>query len=375
MSRDQKGRRLTRQEARKFLLTSSAPAFIQPEEADRFIDYVQDQSQLLREVTVDRMDTNEKEIRFTDITGGILRLMSCPTGPTVTNQATESVDITNTNKCLRTVSLDARFYLCDTDVQDNLTGAELEDQLVRMATDQASNEIEFLALMSNTAGTYNSPATNDPVSVNNAALHARDGYYVQLQQGNVVDAASVGDADNTLTFHKLNCLGRALPAKYAQNLASLRIYMPHHMAWDYAERHQARATELGDEHHLGPIALRHLLTPIRPLQLLPTDVQRCGCRSLASATGTFIFMTEPANLVYGIQNEIQFERERWGMRHITWFQWTIRHDYLVYNEHATSLMDCMALIGCGTSCDVTALGAKCNSCLNLGSGGTGEGLL
>ena len=66
MSRPQLGRKLTKEEQVKFLLTTVAPALIQPEEADRLIDYVIDESVIFQMATVERMDTNEKEIRFID---------------------------------------------------------------------------------------------------------------------------------------------------------------------------------------------------------------------------------------------------------------------------------------------------------------------
>jgi hypothetical protein len=352
-------RRLTKEEARKFLLTASAPAIIQPEEADELIDYVIDISDLLQDVTVWRMDTNEQEIRFLDMDGGILRQIVCGAA------ATESVDISNTNKCLRTVSLDAKFYLCDTDIEDNLIGAELERKVLRMAADRLSNEIEFFALMGNTNGSYTKPST-----IANSVISLRDGYYRQLQFGNILDANAVDPADRTLSFHKLNCLERAIPDEFADQPEAMRIYMPRKMWFDYAERHQGRETALGDSAHLGPLESRHLTTPIRTLRLLPTDIQNCGCGSVGGPLGTFMFLTNPANLIWGIQREIQFERERVAREHRTWFIYSLRMDFLVLNEEATSLMDCMTLINCGPgSCSPAALANRCNECIDLGSGG------
>ena len=354
------GRRLTKQEGIKFLLTSSAPAITQPEEADEIIDYVINISDFLQDITVERMSTNEKEIRFLDMDGGVLRQIVCG------SDCAESVDISNTNKCLRTVALDAKFYLCDTDIEDNMLGAELERKVIRMLGDTMANEIEFFALMGNVNGSYTKPSI-----IANSVLNLRDGFYRQLQFGNILDANSVDVGDRTLTFHKLNCLQRAIPEKYSDSPEQMRIYMPRNMWFDYAERHQGRETVLGDSAHLGPLEARHLTTPIRPLRLLPTDVRNCGCGSLPTSTGTFIFEGNPKNFVWGIQRDIQFERWREACAHRTWFIFSLRMDFLLLNEDATSMVDCMTLIPCGTSaCTPAALATKCNQCLDLGSGGT-----
>jgi hypothetical protein len=233
-----------------------------------------------------------------------------------------------------------------------------------MAADRMANEIEFFALMGNVSGSYSKPSIIDSTT-----LHLRDGFYRQLQFGNILDANAVDPGDRTLTFHKLNCLGRAIPDQYVTNLASHKIYMPHAMWWDYAGLHQGRETALGDSAHLGPLEARHLTTPIVTLPLLPTDVTNCGCGSLPSATGTFMFMGHPKEFVWGIQREIQFERWREACAHRTWFIYSLRMDFLLLNEDATSLMDCMQLDSCGDSaCTPEALAEKCHSCLNLGSG-------
>lgn len=364
----QLGQRLTKEQQLKFFLNTSAPALIQPEEADRFIDYVVDQSVLFRSATVERMDTNVKNIRFIDINGGILRQMVCGSGSgqAQTHNSTGSVDITNTNKCLRTVSLDAKVFLCDTDLEDNITGAQLETQIMRMIADQASNELEIMALMWNAAGPVYNHAEVDP-----SVMHLRDGWYRQLQHGNLINGQSLtGDPDGTLTYRKLSCLIRALPTKYRTNPAALRFYVPSDLWYDYAALMQTRETAGGDEAiYRGPNA-QYMLTPIEPIPLIPTDITVCGCGSVPSGAGSFAFVTEPSNLVVGIERNMTFERERWATNHLTWLIWTIRFDVLVLNEDATALLDCLDVSSCAAgTCAPTALLDKCTDCLDLGSGG------
>ncbi|MDH3729579.1 MAG: hypothetical protein OES13_00435 [Acidimicrobiia bacterium] len=314
------------------------------------------------------MTTNEKDIRYIDISGGILRQATC--APTDRSAVVESVSISNTNKCLRTISVDAKFFMCDDDIEDNLTGAQLESQVLRMAADQIANEAEFWSLMANANGSYSTDAATSPVEVNDAVLHLREGWYRQLQHGNIVDAASVDGGNTTLSFNKLNCLKTAIPTKHRQNPAAHRIYMPSDMLErDFATLHQGRETTLGDTHHTGPIEARHLLTPITPVPLMPTDVTHGGCGSLPDGNGAFMFQTEPSNMILGIQRQITFERERWATDKLTWFIWTFRWDVLIFNEDATALVDSMTLTSCGDPCGPAPLADTCNQCLEIGSGG------
>lgn len=368
LNRSQIGRRLLKHEAVKFLLTTSAPALIQPEEATRLIDFVVDESELFRMASVTRMRTNELRIRYMDITGGILRLATCG------QEDKETVDISNTNKCLRTVSMDAMFPMCDDDIEDNFTGAQLENQVLRMAADQMSNELEVWGLMCDTNLRYVT-GPNSPTIVSNQIMDRRDGWYRQLQQGHPIDAgvcgAGQGGVQRAVDFDKMRRMHRAIPTRFRRNPAERRIFMPTDMVDDdWAALFEPRVTNQGDAALLGEVPLVSGRVPIQPLPLLPTDIQNCGCASLGSPNGTFVFETDPANIVLGIQRNITFEREREARAHETWYIWTFRADVLIFNEDATSMLDCMQLVGCGDECATAApLAQKCGACINLGTGG------
>jgi hypothetical protein len=80
-----------------------------------------------------------------------------------------------------------------------------------------------------------------------------------------------------------------------------------------------------------------------------------------------MFVTEPSNLVLGIERNITFERERFARQHRTFYIWSVRIDFLVLNEDATALMDCMTVSECGGHCEPDALVDNC-TCLEIGSG-------
>lgn len=355
------GRPMDKYEARKFLLRTSNAALIQPKEADRLIDYTRDLSTMFRQVTIQRMDTNEEDIRFIELTGPVLRLATC-------NQAeTESVSIANSAKCLKTISLDAKFFLCDDDLQDGLTGAQLEDQILTMAGTAMANEGEILAWMGNTNGVYSNPDVID-----STVLHQRDMWYRQLQQGHLLNANSFAPEDRTISKNKLRCMIRAIPVKFRDNPEQQKFFMPSDMEEDWAAVLEDREDEgLGSQNILGPTTLRYHRRQIVPVPLIPTNIATCGCDSLPpTADGTFVVLTDPKNLVIGIEKNITFERWRYGPRHLTWFIWTFRMDALVFNEDETALLDCAALDDCGDFCVADPLpDGRCFACLEdeLGS--------
>jgi Phage capsid family len=295
-----------------------------------------------------------------------MRLATCNATPD------ESASISNTNKCLKTTSFDVMFFLCDDDVQDNITGAQIEQQLIRMTGDQLNNELELYGIMGNTNGSYFATAAPPaPAVVANEVMQARDNIYRQLQQGHIVNAQSLTAGPlgaGTLTYHALNCLQRALPTKYRTNPERRRIYMNPDLWQDFAELHQQRETDLGDLSLLGPPPRKHQDVPIVQVPMIPTNIQRCGCQSLPSANGTFAFTTVPSNMVFGVEKNVTFERWRDGPRHLTWFIWTVRVDFLIYNEDATALLDCVTLSNCGGgTCGVVPLPAgRCFSCIGTG---------
>lgn len=352
------GRPLSKYEAQKFLLRPSNQALIRPKEAERLIDYTRDESVMFRQVTIKRMDAPEEEIRFLELVGGVLRLATCNTDPD------ESVSIVNSSKCLKTISLDAKFFLCDDDVQDNMTGAQLEDQILTMAGTAMGNEGEILAWMGNTNGIYSNPGVID-----DDVLHERDMWYRQLQQGHLLNANSFAGEDRTISTHKLSCMIRAIPTKYRGTPEAQKFFMPADMEEDWAELIQSRITpNLGDANIVGPTTLRYHRRPIVPVPLIPTNIATCGCDSLPpTADGTFVVLTDPSNLVVGIQKNITFERWRDAPRHLTWFIWTFRMDAIVFNEDETALLDCAALEDCGDFCIGDPLPAgRCFSCIDEG---------
>lgn len=322
---------------RKAITTSSAPTIIEPEVADRLIDYVIDESVLLGMIRTERMDTNVKNLRFVDVSNGLLRVGGCASNDDDCDHGT----VTGTAKTLTSKELKVVIPICDNILEDNIEGAAFEDHVLRMVAAQIANELEIIALMADNGGSYISS------QVNAATMLLFEGFYQQLQLGHVISGLS-SSTGRFIDLCKFTEMIQALPTKYRKNAAN-RVFMPDDMYWDYLAVLKNRGTTLGDQVIGGAEPAKYGRLPLEAIPLLPTDVHFCSAGSVAG-NGTFMFLSDPDNLVWGVQRAITFERERKGCQQRTFLIWTLRVDFLIENTDETVLYDCMDVGNC-VSCD------------------------
>lgn len=319
---------------KKAITQASAPTTIEPECADTLIDFIIDESVFLGMIATERMNTNEKPLAFVDMSNGLLR----PGGCEQDDDDCDTGTITGTRKTLRTKEMKAVIPICDNFLEDNIEGAAFETHLLRMVGDVLANELEIWALMASLALNYSTP------EVNSATMQLTDGVYEQLQNGHVLNGLSNPDGHRFISRCKLQAMMQALPTKYRKN-RDLRIFMPDDMIWDWQGVLAANNSALSFGQFTDDQEGRIGRTPFISLPLLPTDIVTCSFGSQAG-NGTFMFLADPKNIVWGIQRDMTFERERKGCQGRTYLIWTIRVDILIMNEDATVLFDCMDVGNC-----------------------------
>lgn len=312
---------------RKAITTSSAPEIIEPEVADRLIDFVEDESRLWGQARVERMNTNEKHLRFVDISQGLLRPGGC------NEDNCDSGTVSGSAKTLLTKELRAVIPICDDLLEDNIEGASFEDHVLQMAGKQIANELELWGLMGSTALNYTS------TTVNNATMALIDGFYEKMKSGHVIDGLTARDGTRFLRLGKFREMMQELPTKFRSR--NLRYWMPADMLEDYIGLLQQRGTPLGDDIITGRRPAVYHRTPVIDLPLLPTDMESCVNGSVSPANGTFMFLADTDNLVLGIQRQITLERERHACPGKTDLVWKIRADVEIEEEDATVLYDCL----------------------------------
>jgi hypothetical protein len=308
---------------KKKIQTSSAPSLLQPVEVDRLIDYVIDESKLWQIARVERMERNQQWVRFLNIQKGLLRRDQCGSYTDTGNISADGI------------LLDAKKYkavipICDDMLRDNITGPALEDQVLRMVADQLANELEIMALMANTGGGYNHP------DVDASVFHLFDGWYWQMKSGNLRNTTYPHCCIDLCHF---GMLMKALPTKYRKDKTKLNYFMATDVFEDWGELLQKRGTNLGDAVITGAQPPKYMVTPITDLPLLPTDLPNICGQYEDGDTGTFMFLSDPNNLVLGIQYDVEYERERDAKNSQTFHIFRISFDAKVINVAATALLE------------------------------------
>lgn len=318
----------------KAITTDSAPTMLDQGCAERLIDFMEDESELLGLMNVVRMDSNVQNLSYINVSTGLLVPGGCETDDSNCDTGT----VIGTQQTLTTHEFKAVIPLCDNVLEDNIEGAAFEDHLLQMVAKQLANEIETWVLMASTPLVYHSPIVRDSV------MSTDDTLYQILQTGHVINAGASANG-RFIDECKVQEMIQTLPTKYRKKIPDMMLFMPDDMKWDWVGRLKQRQTELGDRTFGGAVRLGFGDLDFAPLPLLPTDIVNCSAGSQAG-NGTFMFLADPDNLVFGVQRQITFERERKGCQGRTFLIWTLRIDALIDNVDATVLYDCMRTKNC-----------------------------
>jgi len=209
------------------LIGSGGGGILNPEQANRFIDYMVDQTVLTKESRVIRMNAPTREIDKIDLGIRKVRL------------ATENVDDgvnavpTFSKITLQTVKLRLDWRLTTEALEDNLAGDELEDHVARLMATQMGNDLEDLYI-------------NGDVTSGNALIKALDGWRKLALNGAHVTSNPSQTATYKLSKESFNTAIKQMPNKYMQRRADLRFYSGSNVLQDFLAGLTDRSTPLGD---------------------------------------------------------------------------------------------------------------------------------
>jgi len=375
----------------------TAPASLSVDEADRFIDYVVDQSFMKANARVERMNAPTKTIAKVGIGQNILKPAKSATDPGNT------VSFTTDQLTLETKEIIAIAEISDDSLEDNIEGDAFVDHLMKMIASQSANELEAMCMygkrLSNpTDATYINQLVDGWMTIARESGHVLDG------RDNTVFA----DANGYMVPEKLSRTIKTLPNKYRGNKANLRFLVADDIYQDYNDYMGARAVSTADPYLLGVGRLTYSNVPLQSVSLMPTDrpvVDIAGTNdtiavavaagatsfTMADATGVLvgdvmvlnmggayeevvtvsvvagnvITVTEPLtylhaightvkecvadgtemlltdyrNLLFGIQRDIKWETERHPRRRSTSFVMTLRVDTQIENPDALVILE------------------------------------
>lgn len=380
--------------------TFTATSALSKEEADRFIDYVVDQSFMKNNARIERMSAPTKTIAKIGIGQKILKPAKSAVDPGNT------VGITTDQLTLTTKEIIAIAEISDDSLEDNIEGDKFVDHLMKMIAAQSANELDMMAMYGKQIPNF-ANATDIMQLVNGWVTLAKEKGHVIDARDSVLFADALGIIDPT----KFSRIIKTLPNQYRGNKGQLRFYLPDDIYQDYNDYMGSRSVSTADPYLLGVGRLTYSNVALAPVALMPTDrpvvvtvggtnttltaIAAAGASALVvvsnvglavgdvvvvgfgtgyaeavtiatvdgvvttnvtisgglyyahavgevvrevELTGSDILLTDNRNLIFGIQRDIRWETERHPRRRSTSFVMTMRVDTQIENEDALVVM-------------------------------------
>ena len=286
---------------------AASGGLLNAEQANRFIDFVVDQSVLMQNSRVVRMRTPSMEIDKVSVGTRLMR------------KATEATDdganaaVTFTKVSLSSVKLRLDWEVSTESLEDNIEGASLEDHLAQIMARQTANDMDDLLINGNT-------------SSGNALLKALDGF-VKLS---LAGATVVDEGGNNVSRATYDRVLRNMPTKYLQRRNELRFFTGSGVVQDTAFSLQnpnsataatagapAPGSTFGEQAFMngairanggaGATGISPYGIPLVEVPLMPETVT--GDYSGAAGSHGYVELTFPNNKVVGIHRDITVYRQ------------------------------------------------------------------
>lgn len=181
-----------------------------PAQANRFIDYVTDETLLLKECRTERLNSDTAELDRMHVGRRLVRVATEAVADPV------NANVTFSKVSITTVKLRLDWELSRESLEDNIEGEALEDHIARIMATTMGNDLEDLAVN----GDGSSP---DPL------LKAFDGWRkLAMNNAHVVSAEGAG-----LGGPVFNAALKVLPREYKQRRNQLRFYAGSNLIQDY----------------------------------------------------------------------------------------------------------------------------------------------
>jgi len=341
---------------------------LEAEEADAFLDVLEDESVLWKNANFIRMKKNEKNLRHLGISDRILYAGTLGPGEYLTELDENLIG-------LAAKELVGVIPIKDTDLEDLPEGPGYFDHVMELAAKKISNELEEVALIGDTStasgfgakdarkqmdGWFrqldNSQSTGSE-TYNNTVT----GSTVMLDASNLINGGNYGDHTSDFQLDgniaeqddtsgrwefKFNAMLRDLPTRYLKKftLQELRFYIAPKVEAVYVAALSARATTLGDQAILGNQAMTYGRVPIVSVPSIPLTMEATSGNitkdNFDATNGTYSFgiYTPPKNLAVGIQRNIKVELQRDAINRQTYIVYTIRFDAKVEDVAAAVLL-------------------------------------
>jgi len=367
---------------------TSSLVHLNTQQANKFIDYVVDESVILKSSRVVRMDTPKKDIGKIGISDEILY-------PAQRGQALDTnkrTTATPTKITLTTSEVIGEVRLYDDELEDNIEGSKFKEHMMKMVAKKVANQLERVGL-------YSRKLAN-PTSL----YQMFDGFIKKVEaNGVVVDASDTTlFSDRFIDKEKLAKVRKSIATKYRTVLN--KWYMPDDVAIDYEVKYEASNNTVNKYGAFGidftkanlmsidravavasgfsatltaspsatdtsitvddttgasvddeiTIALdqdKEFTTTVKTVtsgtvlelnDALPFDYDHTlsteNTITETTSDGADVLLTPDYNFIYGIQRDITIEPDRVAKERATDFVITMRLDFQVENEEMTGIL-------------------------------------
>jgi len=334
-----------------------------PEEADKFIDYVVDESFWKNNARIVKMEKVEKNLRYLGFKAGTRFLK-----PAAKFAASDYLkEFAEGKVTLKAEKLRGAVVIYDDDLEEGIEGQAFADHLMRIIAKKVANEIDEAAYSSHPGF-----ADTDIRSLYKGFRHRI--LAGQAKTGTIPGAAILLDASNTLTGHTTDFLTAGkiaerilidsvytgdwefkfakmlavLPPKYKLvGLKNLRFFCNDIIPNDYAEALANRATILGDKALLGEEDLPYRTVPIASVPLMPItyvavdgtdDGQEDYEAGEAGNKYADVILTPQNNFIIGIQKELTLESKRAPEDQAQYVFYNLKVDIAIENPEAAVIL-------------------------------------
>lgn len=267
---------------------SANGGLLDAEQANTFIDLMMEQPTMLRQVRQVRMSAPERKINKIGFASRIMKAAPQGTTPYQADDGTNNRYLLAADRSKPTtqqVNLQTKEVLAEVRLpyevlEDNIEGQSFESHVMRLIAERAAIDFEEYAL-------YGDTASGD------AFLALQDGYLKRMTS-HVVNNASAGVSPAMFQAGML-----AMPQKYLRNVAQMKHFVSIANTIKYRGKVAERATGYGDS----------MLTQSAPIFAHGVPVEAAPMIA-AQGTGNVGIFTNPQNLIFGIQRQLQVETDK-----------------------------------------------------------------
>jgi hypothetical protein len=361
---------------KSYNLISMPTIALTAEEADRFIDYIVDESVMKNYARIEKMSRPQKNIRAIGF-GDANFLYPADEF----NESKYKKQWTHNKIQLNTKKVRGAIAVFDDDLED-IRHIESQDafmdQLMRIVSRKIANELEEAYYMGDTHGLNGFAVDNINVLWDGWRYIINHSGAGQLYLNNVTGSAHLkeaclcesgascpsGQSDPDAHFQfpgmiaeqdpnppynwefKYHQMLKNMPSKYKANngLANMVFLNSDLVSQDYIEALSQRGTALGDAIFTGKAPMAYGKVPIIDVPLMPTNLGQDTDGTYGLIGGgeyTDVLLTPKNNLVIGIQREIKIESQRVPADEATYVFYSMRSDVSIENVDAIVFLRCL----------------------------------